>query len=90
MSDAPRIEITGGAPAPDEEAAVREAILTIWRDDVAAARRGAGESGWLVAARAAGARTRVHETASAHAWTLSLRFDAGPVSVRRTGRGDSK
>lgn len=86
----PRYHIIHGRPTPGEEAAIREAILKIWRDDIAAARKGSGETAWIVSARASAARTRIHEVASDHAWTLSLRFDAGPVSVRRTGRGDSK
>ena len=90
MSDAPRIDVTGGHASPDEESAIRAAILKIWRDDIAAAKRGGGESAWVVASRAAGARTRVHEIASPHAWTLSLRFDAGALSSRRIGRGDSR
>lgn len=86
----PEIRIVGGSPTAAEEEAVRAAILKIWRDDIAEARRSSGESAWVVAARSTGARTRVHDVASDHAWTLSLRFDAGPVSARRTGRGDSK
>ena len=88
--DEPRIEITRGRPTAPQEAAVRAAILKIWRDDLAEAARGTGESAWMVFARASGARTRFHEVPSEHAWALSLRFDAGPVGARRTGRGDSK
>ncbi len=90
MSDAPQIRVTAGNPTPDEEAAIRAAILKIWRDDVAAAAKSSGESAWVVAARAASLRTPVREMPGHHAWTLSLRFDAGSVTTRRTGRGDSK
>lgn len=84
------IRVTKGSPDPAEEAAIRAAILKIWRDDVADAMRGGGESAWVVASRAAAGRTRPHQVASPHAWAMSLRFDAGPMSARRTGRGDSK
>ena len=69
---------------------MRAAILKIWRDEQAAARRGTGESAWTLAGRAAAARTLPRDLPGEHAWRLSLLFDAGPMTARRTGRGDSK
>jgi hypothetical protein len=90
VSEPPEIRITRGAPTPEEEAAVRAAILKIWRDEQASARRTSGESAWTLAGRAASTRTLPRDLTSEHAWRMSLLFDGGPMTARRTGRGDSK
>ena len=91
-SGPPDFEVVRGNPTPEEEQAIREAILRLWRDEQIEARRASAMSGWVVAARAeatgSGApdfRTRTR------AWQFGERLTGlGLVSVRRTGRGDSK
>lgn len=90
--DPPAFEIIGGSPTPEEEAAIREAILRLWREDQAAARRSTDRSGWVVAARAEAAGydcSVVRGTPGA--WRLAPRLPGfGHVSERRAGRGDAK
>jgi len=52
MAEPPEFRVVRGNPTPDQEAAIREAILKIWREEQAGARRAAGRSGWVIAARA--------------------------------------
>lgn len=91
----PEIHVSSGAPAPDEEAAVRAAILKIWRDERAEAVRAEGLSRWRAAARAEATGNGAHDLRVAGAaragWRLSQRLAGfGLLSARRTGRGDSK
>jgi hypothetical protein len=54
--DEPDIEIVSGSPTPAEEAAIREAIRKLWRDERAEAERAAsGMSAWVRAGRAGSA-----------------------------------
>lgn len=88
----PPFHIVGGSPTPEEEAAIREAILRLWRDDQAAARRSSERSGWVVAARAeAAGYSGSAVRGDSGAWRLAPRLPGfGLVSERRAGRGDSK
>ncbi len=92
MNEPPEIRVVRGNPTPDEEAAIREAILKLWRDEQTEAARASARSAWVVAARAestaAAAGDFRHE---GDAWRAGVRISGlGLVSVRRSGRGDSK
>ena len=92
MSGPPEIRVVRGDPTPEEEAAIREAILRIWRQEQADAARASARSPWVVAARAEATGASAAELrADVDAWRAGLRIAGlGLVSVRRTGRGDSK
>jgi hypothetical protein len=91
MSEPPEIRIVRGEPNPKEEAAVREAILRLWRQDQAEAARASGRSGWLIAARAEATGAGAQDFRGDDAWRAGLRITGlGLQSSRRTGRGDSK
>jgi hypothetical protein len=91
MAEPLEIEIVGGSPTPEEEAAIREAILRLWRQDLSDAHRSSGGSRWVLAARADASGWGAADVRGADAWRLALRLPGlGLVSVRRTGRGDSK
>ena len=92
MSDPPEYRVVRGNPTPAEEAAIREAILKLWRDEQVEARRAAGRSGWVIAARAEATGAAAEDFRSdGDAWRGGLRITGlGLVSTRRTGRGDSK
>jgi hypothetical protein len=92
MSEEPEIRIVRGNPSPDEEAAVRAAILKIWRDEQADAARASARSAWVVAARAEATNATAEDfRRDGDSWRAGLRITGlGLVSVRRTGRGDSK
>jgi hypothetical protein len=88
----PEVRILRGSPTPEEEAALREAVLRLWREERAEARRGAGRSPWVRCARAEatgfGAADLRREPG---AWRLGLRLiGLGLVSERRAGRGDAR
>jgi hypothetical protein len=87
-ADPPEIRIERGSPTPEEEAAIRAAILKLWRDDRAAAARIQGSSPWVVAARAEAIRAGIQAARGEHAWRLSAFLDEVPSW--RTGRGDSR
>jgi hypothetical protein len=92
MSEPPRIQIVSGSPTPEEEEAVREAVLKLWREDQAAAARAADANPWVLAARAeatGGGLALVRARAKRSSWRLSGRF-AGPESHIQAGRGDAK
>jgi hypothetical protein len=92
MAEPPEFRIVRGNPTPEEEAAIREAILKLWREEQVEARRAAGRSGWVIAARAEATRAHVSDFRSdGGAWRGGERITGlGLVSTRRTGRGDSK
>ena len=92
MADPPEYRIVRGNPTPEEEAAIREVILRLWRDEQAEARRASSRSGWVVAARAEATGAGAADfRADGGAWRHGLRITGlGLVSARRTGRGDSK
>ncbi len=91
MAETPEYRIVRGNPTPEEEAAIREAILKLWREDQAEARRATGRSGWVIAARAEATRASAADFRADGAWRNGLRVTGlGLVSERRTGRGDSK
>ncbi|MGH2829000.1 MAG: hypothetical protein ACRDJM_00805 [Actinomycetota bacterium] len=69
------IRITRGNPSPEEEAAIRAAILKTWREDTAAAMRGSGESPWVRAGRLD---------------ALASRSIGSAMPARRTGVGGAK
>ncbi|MCA1832340.1 MAG: hypothetical protein ABR548_04820 [Actinomycetota bacterium] len=82
----PEIEVTGGFPSPEEERAVREAILKLWRDDQALAARAQGGNAWVAAGRdeATGA-------SSGRGWRRSAGLmQPGVLFARRVGRGDQR
>jgi hypothetical protein len=82
----PEIEITGGAPTPDEEDAVRAAILALWREDQAEAARAEG-SRWTRVARAEAAGSG----GLARGWRASTALmQPGILLARRVGRGDQR
>lgn len=91
----PGFEVLSGSPTPEEEAAIRAAILKLWRDERAEAARAGAASRWTVAARAAATGNGVADlrrrAGGASAWRLSLRLaGVGLLCARRTGRGDSR
>lgn len=92
MPEPPEIEIVGGSPTPEEEAAIREAILRLWRREQSEAHRASGGSQWVIAARAGASGWGAADVRGATgAWRLGTRLPGlGLLSVRRTGRGDSK
>ncbi len=92
MAGPPEIEIVGGSPTPEQEAAIREAILRLWRLEQSEARASSGRSRWVVAARAEASGWGARDVRSdGGAWRLGTRLPGfGLLSVRRTGRGDSK
>lgn len=92
MPDPPEIEVLGGSPTPEEEAAIREVILRLWRQEQAEARRASGGSRWVAAARADAAGWGAADLrGGGRAWRFGMRLPGlGLVSVRRAGRGDSK
>lgn len=63
-----------GNPTPEEEAAIREAILRIWREDQAEAQRSSGRTPWVEAARVAGIGGNAGEVRGPHAWRWALRI----------------
>ena len=87
MSFPPDVEITAGSPNPDEERAIHEAILVLWRADQAkAARKSGGLGGWRALARseAAGAP-------APRSWRASGGLmQPGTLIARRVGRGDTR
>ena len=92
MADAPEFRVVRGNPTPEDEVAIREAILRLWRQEQSEARRSAGGSRWVVAARAEASGWGASDFRSqTDAWKLGTRLTGfGQLSVRRTGRGDSK
>jgi len=92
MSDPPEFRVVRGHPTAEEEAAIRGAILRIWRDEQAVAARAFGRSPWVIAARAEATSAAAEDfRRDGGAWRGGLRIAGlGLVSVRRTGRGDSK
>ena len=92
MSEPPEIRVVRGTPTPEEEAAVREAILKLWRDEQAEAARASARSGWVVVARAEATGAAADDfRREGAAWRAGMHITGlGLVSVRRTGRGDSK
>jgi len=92
MSDAPEFRVVRGNPTPEEEVAIREAILRLWREEQSEMRRAGGGSRWVVAARAEASGWGAPDVRSqGDAWKLGTRLPGmGLLSVRRTGRGDSK
>lgn len=90
MPEPPEIRITRGAPTPEEEEAVRAAVLRLWREDQARAARDRPEDGWVAAARAEATGRGVGIwRRGPKAWRLSARF-TGPESHITIGRGDAK
>jgi hypothetical protein len=92
MIEPPEFRIVRGNPTPEEEAAIREAILKLWREEQAEARRASGRSAWILAARAEATGANAADfRGDGGAWRSGLRITGlGLVSDRRTGRGDSK
>lgn len=89
----PEIRITKGAPTPGEEAAVRAAVLKLWREDQAATAKNAAPDPWMLAARVEGARpglAALRARGGSNAWRLSARLGAEPVSHISIGRGDAR
>ena len=89
MSGPPEVTISGGNPTPEEERAVREAILALWRADQAdAARRAGGATGWTAAARAEATGAAL---LAARSWRDGLGLmQGGVLPARRVGRGDQR
>lgn len=93
MADAPEIRILRGNPTPEEEDAVRRAIVELWREEQARAARDAAANPWVLSGRVEGARqgqSPLRERARSKAWRLSGRIAAGPLSHITIGRGDAK
>jgi len=88
----PEFRVVRGNPTPLEEVAIREAILHLWRREQQEARRAAGMSPWVLAARAEATGFGAPDfRAEPGAWRRGHRLSGlGLVSVRRTGRGDSR
>ena len=92
MAEPPEFRVVCGNPTPEEEEAIREAILRLWRQEQSEARRSGGGSAWVASARANGAGWGAPDLRSqGGAWKLGTRLPGfGLLSVRRSGRGDSK
>ena len=92
MSEPPEFRVVRGNPTPEEEAAIGEAILRLWREEQAEARRASARSAWVLAARAESTGAAASDFRSdGDAWRAGVRLTGlGLVSVRRTGRSDSK
>lgn len=91
MAEPPEIRILRGQPTPEEEAAIREAILRLWRQEQAEAARASGRSAWVIAARAEATGAGAQDFRGDDAWRAGLRITGlGLQSSRRTGRGDSR
>lgn len=89
----PEVEITKGAPTPEQEAAVRAAIMKLWREDQAKAARDAAPDPWVLAARleqTGAGRRALQQRGKAGAWRLSGRLPGEPVSHISIGRGDAR
>lgn len=88
----PEIRVERGSPTPEEEAAIREAILRLWRQDQADARRMGGRSPWVLTARAEATGFGAQDLrGEPGAWRLGTRLTGlGLAAERRIGRGDSK
>lgn len=88
----PEFRIVRGSPTPDEEAAIRAAILKLWREEQIEAQRASGLSPWVLAGRAEATRSGAADfRGDPGAWRLSQRLPGlGLISARRTGRGDSR
>jgi hypothetical protein len=91
MAEPPEFRVVRGNPTPEEEAAIREAILRLWRAEQIEAQRSAGRSAWMIAARAEGTGFGAPDFRSEpRAWRLGERLTGlGLVCTRRVGRGDS-
>jgi hypothetical protein len=88
----PEVQITGGSPDEDEAAAVRAAIVALWREDQARAAREAPADRWALAGRmeATGVGAWLLRARSApSAWRISGRY-ASAESHITAGRGDAK
>jgi hypothetical protein len=91
MPEPPEIRVVRGDPTPEEEEAIREAILRVWRTEQTEAHRASGRSGWVIAARAEATGASAEDFRSDGAWRSGFRITGfGLMSVRRTGRGDSR
>jgi hypothetical protein len=91
MPEPPEIRVVRGNPTPEEEEAIREAILRVWRNEQAEARRASARSQWVLAARAEATGAGAADFRRDGIWRAGFRITGlGLVSVRRTGRGDSR
>jgi hypothetical protein len=89
MSEPPGARITRGNPTPDEERAVREAIVALWRADQSeAARNAAGAGGWRSTAWSEATGSSMW---GARSWRESAGLtQPGVLPARRVGRGDQR
>jgi hypothetical protein len=87
MADVPEIQIAGGSPTPEEERAVRDAILALWREDQArAAAAASGLGGWTTVARQEATGSTL-----ARSWRAAAGLmQPGVMPARRVGRGDQR
>ncbi len=84
----PEVEVVGGSPTPEEERAVREAIITLWREDQARQSRDSRKAGWLDVARREGAG---ESGPRGIPWARSLGFmQPGVTAARPIGPGDTR
>jgi hypothetical protein len=81
--------VRGGSPTPEEEEAVRSAILHLWREARAKAAAASGPSPWVLAARAEATQRDATAVRGARAWPLSARI-ANPMTTNQTGRDNAK
>jgi hypothetical protein len=73
MPEPPEIRVVRGDPTPEEEEAIREAILRVWRNEQTEARRASGRTPWVEAARAEGIGADASDIRGADAWRASIR-----------------
>ena len=91
MTSLPELRILRGSPTPQQEEAIRRALMKLWAEERASAV--AGLSPWVAAARA---EATGQSTASARAagspgtWRLSGRLTETVATQTQTGRGDAK
>lgn len=92
MPEPPEVTVTGGSPSAEDERAVREAILRLWREDQARAARQAPANPWTLAGRVEAARGGtgpLRARIPAQAWRLSGRLSPAESHIA-IGRGDAK
>jgi hypothetical protein len=91
MPQPPELRIVRGSPTPEEEAAVRAAVLDLWRKERARASAAAGPNPWVLAGRIESThRWREALPRTPEGWRRSGRIAAKPVSDNRIGRGDAR
>lgn len=92
MPEPPEVTVTGSSPSPEDERAIREAILRLWREDQARAAQKAPANPWTLAGRieaAQGGTGPLRVRIPGQAWRLSGRLSPAESHIA-IGRGDAR